>query len=310
MEPTRNLVLVHTEGWQDISDFYAIKAHVEADAPDIEVFVASNTSRSSATRKKAARRPTLVFSPICLLSFQPDRGKIYQGRQISKLDEIRALSVGGVSVPHFEEIVPETRLDPAVYGPLVLVKPSFALASWGQGVELLHTETVRYRPREDYPEHHPGRWGPMIAQRFIDCGHAMTARVLTLFGEPLFTFVRESTKPLQLDPKRESFEPKDFMPAPPDVRLYVSKDPELLAFAARIYAAMPDVALQGCDILRDRNGDFHVIEINPGGGTWAFSNKSAPGYRHALGTDDLAREFDAFGACARLLIERTRTEAV
>lgn len=309
MEPTRNLVLVHSEGWQDIGDFYAIKSRVEAAAPDIEVFIASNATRSSATRKKAARRPTLVFSPICLLSFQPDRGKIYQGRQISKLEEIRALAAGGVAVPPFEEIVPETRLDPAIYGPLVLVKPSFALASWGQGVELRRTETVRYRPLEDYPEHHPGRWGPMIAQKFIDCGHAMTARVLTLFGEPIFTFVRESTKPLQLDPERETFEPGDFMPAPPDVKLYASHDPELLAFAARIYRAMPDVALQGCDILRDRNGDLYVIEINPGGGTWAFSNKSAPGYRRALNTEDLTREFDAFTTCARLLIERTRAEA-
>lgn len=152
MEPSRNLVLVHSEGWQDVADFYAIKTLIEEAAPDIEVLIASNTIRSSATRKKASRRPTLVFSPICLLAFQPDRGKIYQGRQMSKLEEIRSLSAGGVSVPPFEEIKPETRLDPEFYGPFVLVKPSFALASWGQGVELRRTDTVQYRPPEDYPK--------------------------------------------------------------------------------------------------------------------------------------------------------------
>jgi hypothetical protein len=310
MEPSRNLVLVHSEGWQDVADFYAIKTLIEEAAPDIEVLIASNTIRSSATRKKASRRPTLVFSPICLLAFHPDRGKIYQGRQMSKLEEIRSLSAGGVSVPPFEEIKPETRLDPEFYGPFVLVKPSFALASWGQGVELRRTDTVKYRPPEDYPETHPGRWGPMIAQKFIDCGYAMTARVLTLFGAPLFTFVREATKPMQLDPNREFFEQQDYMPAPPDVRVYTSHDPDLLSFAAEAYRAMPEIALQACDILRDKNGDFHLIEINPGGGTWSFSNKSAPDYRLALQTDDLTREFDAFRTCAQVLIERTRAEAV
>jgi hypothetical protein len=301
---------VHTEGWQDVADFYAIKLLVEAEAPDIEVLIVSNMTRSSVTRKLAAKRPTLVFSPVALISFQPDRGKVYQGKPMSKLEEVRRLAAGGVSVPPFEEIAPETKLDPDVYGPLVVVKPSFVFASWGQGVELQHTSRVCYRKPEEYPSRHPGRWAPMIAQKFIDCGHAMTARVLTFFGEPIFTFVREATKPLCLDLDQETYKQKDFMPAPPEVRMYVSHASELLAFAATAYRAMPDAALQACDILRHKNGDFYLIEINPGGGTWAFSNKSAPGYRLALKTADLATEFDAFRTCARVLIERTRAEAI
>jgi hypothetical protein len=42
----------------------------------------------------------------------------------------------------------------------------------------------------------------MIAQKFIDCGKPMSSRVLTLFGAPLFTYCRESIKPLALDPAR------------------------------------------------------------------------------------------------------------
>ena len=73
---------------------------------------------------------------------------------------------------------------------------------------------------------------------------------------------------------------------------------------------MPDVALQACDILRDKAGDHYLLEINPGGGTWAFSSNLAQTYREMLGTSDLAAEFDAFRTCARILIERTRAEAV
>jgi hypothetical protein len=87
-EPTRNLVLVHSDGWQDVADFHKIKAIVDETAPEIETLVASNDIRSSFSRKRAAARPTLVFSPIRLLEFRPDRGKIYEGQPMSKLIEI------------------------------------------------------------------------------------------------------------------------------------------------------------------------------------------------------------------------------
>ncbi len=309
MEPTRNLVLVHSEGWQDVGDFHAIKTHVEKMAPDIAVFIASNNIRSSLTRKKAAHRPTLVFSPIRLLSFRPDRGKVYQGQPMSKLTEMQRLVTAGMPVPAFEEIRPETALSSKVYGPYVVIKPTFDLASWGQGIELRRTEAVRFRPRSDYPLDHPGHYGPMVAQRFIDCGRAMICRVLTLFGTPLLTYVWEAPHPLALDPERDSYDQGDFMPTQPDNIKYITHDPDILALAAAAYLAMPDVALQGCDILRDKTGNLHLLEINPGGGTWMFSSPRAPFYREGLGIDDLTAEFDAFRTCARVLIEKTRAEA-
>jgi hypothetical protein len=308
-EPSRNLVLVHSAGWQDVADFHAIKLRVEKTAPDIEVFVASNDIRSSLTRKRAAERPTLVFSPIRLLAFRPARGKVYAGRHMSKLIEMRRLADAGIPVPKFEAIRPDTKLLEADYGPYVVVKPSFELASWGQGVELRRTVDVRYRPPEDYPQDHPGRRGPMIAQTFIDCGRPMTCRVLTLFGATIFTYCRQSTRPLALDPQQPAYAQSDFMPSPPHRISYVARDPDMLALAARAYEAMPDAALQACDILRDVKGDLHLLEINPGGGTWMLSSALAPGYRDALGVADLAADFDAFGVIARVLVEKTRTEA-
>ena len=309
-DPARNLVLVHSEGWQDVADFLAIKAIVEEMAPDIEVLVASNDIRSSLTRKRAATRPTLVFSPIRLLEFRPERGKVYQGQPMSKLTEMRRLADAGLPVPKFEEIRPETRLSPEDYGPYVVVKASHAFASWGQGIELRRTGEVRYRAPEDYPDGHPGREAPMVAQKFIDCGKPMSCRVLTLFGATIFTYCRESTRALALDPEQPVYEPADFLPAPPHRTVSSRRDPDMLALAAAAYRAMPDVALQACDILRDADGGLHILEINPGGGTWMLSSFQAEGFREALGVTDLAAEFDAFRVCARELIERTRAEAV
>lgn len=307
--PSRNLVLVHSEGWQDIADFHAIKLRVEAIAPDVEVFVASNDIRSSVTRKRAGERPTLVFSPIRLMAFGPVRGKVYAGAHMSKLIEMRRLAEAGLPVPRFEAIRPETKLSEADFGRYVVIKPSYELASWGQGVELHRTAEVRYRPPEDYPADHPGRHGPMVAQRFIDCGRPMTCRVLTLFGETIFTYCRQSTRPLALDPAQSVYAQSDFMPSPPDRVSYIARDADMLALAARAYRAMPEAALQACDILRDVDGGLHLLEINPGGGTWMLSSPLAAGYRAALEIDDLAAPFDAFNVIARALVARTRAEA-
>jgi hypothetical protein len=307
--PERNLILVHSGGWQDRADFLAIKAHVEAVAPDIAVFIAANDIRSSVTRKQASRRPTLVFSPIRLLEFRPLRGKVYAGTPMSKIDEMHALAAAGLPVPRFEVLEPQTRLSSGHYGPLVVIKPSYALASWGQGVELRRTETVRYRRPDEFPDWHPGRHAPMVAQQFIDCGYPMTCRVLTVFGKPVFTYCRQSTKPLALPDGKDEFEQSEFMPSPPDRRAFVSREPDILALATQAYRAMPHVALQACDILRAKTGELFLLEVNPGGGTWMFSSPSAHVYKEGLGVSDLAAEFDAFHVIARALIERTRAEA-
>jgi hypothetical protein len=64
-------------------------------------------------------------------------------------------------------------------------------------------------------------------------------------------------------------------------------------------------------VIRDAaTGELFVLEINPGGNTWSFSSHWAAMLRDELKTPDLARQFDAWKTCARLLVERTRLEAV
>ena len=304
-----SLVLVYTAGLMDPRDFDRIGRLVEDIDPRIEAYAVENTSRSSVTRKRAARLPSLIVSPLRLLAFQPERGKIYCGRPMSKIAEMEQLAAAGLPVPHFCVLTPQTPLDTSAFGEFTIVKPSYELSSFGAGVELFRTQNVRFRPPEAFPADHPGRRAPMIAQRFVDCGRPMTCRVLTFFGKPILTYVRESNREFDVS-GNGPFSTADFMPAPPDYRVYSTHDPDILSLAGQAFEAFPDIPLQACDILRDKDGKLYILEINPGGATWMLSNQNAEGYRRMLGISDLSETFDAFNTCARELAARTPLEAV
>src|SRR5207247_827895 len=133
-------------------------------AADIEVFIASNEISNSVTRRRAATRPTLIFSPGNLLEFRPLRGKIYAGSPIPKLEQIARFKAARLAVPASVEITPDVILPQAEFGSLVVIKPGFSQASFGQDMTLMRREAVRFQPRQSYPENHPGRHGPMFAQ--------------------------------------------------------------------------------------------------------------------------------------------------
>ncbi len=84
---------------------------------------------------------------------------------------MKALREAGVNVPEFVEIVPDMGLVPEAFGEVVLVKSSGLGASNDKGMELRRASDVRFRAPESYPDDHPGRHGPMFAQRFIERNH-------------------------------------------------------------------------------------------------------------------------------------------
>ena len=82
-------------------------------------------------------------------------------------------------------IEPGIRLDPAVWGPYVVVKPT--LGGRGDDVRIRKTGRVRYEPPESFPPEHRIRKGPLIAQRFVYTGPwAVSYRVCTFFGRALY----------------------------------------------------------------------------------------------------------------------------
>jgi hypothetical protein len=311
-EATRNLVLVHEPYIQDRADLEAIAREVGRLASDIEVFVASNDIRSSTTRKMAARRPTLVYCPTELRSFQPGRGKIYAGALISKDAQVRRLAEAGVPVPDFALLTGDFKIDPDRFGPVVMIKPT-GFTSHGSGIDIVQTRSVAGSRWREHPSVRTAGEGAMVVQRFIDTGeYPSHYRILTLFGEPIFGFRALSTvaRPA-LDSSDELLAAGPFMAKHGQRRLIVPVEADVLALAHRTFDAIPEVALHGCDIVRESgSGRLYVLEINPGGNTWSFSSKWAALLRSELNMPDLTAQFDAWKTCARLFVERTRREAV
>jgi len=319
----RNLILVHTKGFQAIDDFICIRNFIAESSPDIEVFIAENESRCSVTRRRAARRPTFVFSPINLMTFRPDRGKIYEGRAMSKIRQVERLASAGLPVPKTALLGPDTKLGVAEWGEYVVLKPSLpAFQSKGQGISLMCTEDVRYTPPEAYPPDHPGRYSPMIVQSYVHTGAAISnIRVLTLFGEPLYALQNWSKiETVDLRPQMVRTENQIVahqLIVPEQKTLKLIDDDDVLALARAAYCACPEAALQGCDLLRDsRTGHLYVIEFNPGGNTWHFSSSRMLAARERLnefGTEFAEKrkaQFDAFRTAAQVLAEHTRREAI
>jgi hypothetical protein len=318
MSVERHLILVHTFGDQEIADFQDIAHRVRQLAPDIEVFIAENDLPCSVTRRQAAKRPTLIFSPGKLLEFRPLRGKIYAGSPIPKLEQVARFKAAGVPVPESVEITSDLVLREDVFGSHVVVKPGFSLASNGKDMTLMRREAVRFQPREAYPPDHPGRHGSMYAQRFVDTGPFVNHyRVLTFFGEALLAFKTTSeVARLSLDSPDDvlaTMMVKATRKTGP-IKRELFRDPDVLAIAQRTYAALPEIPLQAVDMVKGANsGRLFALEANPGGNTWIFSKSSSgeSGARltQALSVERLTDQFDAFAVVAKALVDRTRAEA-
>lgn len=320
----RFLVLVQTEGAQSLQDFFEIKQLVEAKAPDIRVVVLSNTSQSVATLRSLPPLPILIVSPYQLRGLTPERGAVHAGRLIAKDAQQALLEKANIPVPPSVVLEPGLRLDPAIFGDLVIVKPLAAgKTSHGNWIQLRRRADVTYEPPETFPVYHPARLAPLLAQRFIDTGpNAVSHRVLTLYGEPLYA-LRLTGKVAMPDLAASDDELRRASPASnADLRTVTFfEDKAIFDLARRVHEVAPDVPLKGVDVLRDvRDGSLWVIEFNPGGNTWGFSTRSSTRTRRRIQTEvpedhpdaDAAgrrsyiNHLDGFRRAADVLIAQTR----
>jgi hypothetical protein len=309
----RNLILVYHKDCVDPADFEEIARNIRAKASDIEVFIVDGASTSLRDVIVAASHPTLIFAPVRLVNFIPARGRICCGRRMPKLLQMQLMSEVGIPVPDWALVQPESRFQTADWGELVVVKPTGrVLASYARGVELQLTEKVEFRPPSSYPEDHPGHYGPMFVQRFIDTGpYPAKIRVLTLFGTPLYAEEIRSKEP-------------QIIPDPPtaeglqNVQITVVKGPrtrrfvydqDVLDLARKLYQAAPLIPLHGCDFIREGStGKLYALEFNPGGNTWHFSSKASG--HHRIEGKKRQDQFDAFNLVADVLIAQTRATAI
>jgi hypothetical protein len=312
-----HLVLAYRPGWQSVEDLTAIARHVRDIDRGIQTFLMPVTLANRVSRRDAAALPTLIVSPGPLTELTPLRGKLYAGWPVPKFEEVRRLREAGLAVPLTAVLTPDLRLDPAVWGEIVILKPTdIPTSSHGRGISLSRTNRVRFRPPEQYPEHHPGRLGPMLVQQYIDTGERLSVyRVLTLFGEPLYAQLnRSSAARVDLAAADDAIESAVVaLQAGENREGILIDDPEVIALARAAHEALPEIPLKGCDIIREAStGRLFVLELNSGGNTWHFSSNYAEPIRRIYGPEfELRRrqQFDALRTAARVLVERTRREA-
>lgn len=311
-----NLVFFCTHGRQ-FRDFREIGRRITERAPDIATTVF--TTRAAVRPMLAA--PLLIQRPTVSIEMdgRRHRPRILRGIRLShgsvangKIGQYERLMARNVPVPEWTEITPETSLDPAIWGPYVVVKPS--RGKRGAYVRISRTGRVRYRRPEDFPDGHLGRTGPMLAQRFVYTGcWPVSYRVLTYFGVPVASVRydgRQDKAPLN--------GPDDFKAAGGGLSIVasakgssitLSAEAEVLDLARRAHGAFPLWPSLGIDIVRDdKSGTLYVLEVNPGGDTWIFTSDSGIEVQAEFGLDFYA-QFGAFDAIAERSIEIVRKHA-
>jgi hypothetical protein len=307
-----NLVIVHTPGSQELSDWNAVKEKINLRAPEIDVRIVSNFMLHPEITEWQLSRPSLVFSPVRLIKYRPAGGKIYSGRALDKLVASRRLADAGVATPRTMTLAPGLSLDPAVWGEYVVVKPASPRAtSFGHGLALARAESVGDRFGELTGQ---GRLR-MIVQKLVDAadeaGRLYAYRVLTMFERPLYAVIsRQLKKRLSLADIHDegSNAIAHNVEGAKRERIFVN-EADVLELAARAAKAMQEMPVLGVDIVRERStGQLYVLETNSGGNCWHLSSRLVREQSHK----ERRKRYNQFGAldvAADALIEKTRREA-
>jgi hypothetical protein len=301
-----NLALFFDPRTKAVADIEEIAAHI---GDDIK-FHPFPTSRPHLwTPLRLFTRPTVTVEFDRPQHFNLIRGRRLRQLPRGKIYVTQKLRDAGLPVPMSEIITPQTILDPTVWGPYVVVKPD--LGGRGAYVWIQRTGRVRHKESHELQEDHPGRHGLMIAEQFIYTGRwPVSYRVLTLFGEPLLSARyegRHNVPPLEGPANfRRAGGGIPIVATAEGCTISLNNDPEILALARQVHAVFPKVPLLGQDIVRDTaTGRLYVLEVNPNGGTWGFSNPSGRKIQADFRLD-FYRQFDGLKTAARVLSEVAR----
>lgn len=299
----RNLIILHDTRVQPDRDFREVAKRVGTMAPDIDAFVITERRRNLRAQLAQLFRPTLFVEMQPLPGVRRLRGHLAEPKDRGKMADYRLLAAAGLPVPRWTEIVPGIALDPAEWGPWVVVKADRGLR--GIDVEAVATGELRYRAPADLPEGHLGRTnGPLLAQRYVRTGDApQFFRVLTCFGVPLFAVHYIDRNPLP--PGAGTTRPPVIVLRKPQDFSQMTDDAEVIALARRVHAALPDVPTLGCDILRDADdGSLWLAEINRSS-VWALNSEIGISRQARWGNDYYA-QFGALDRAAEAMIAATR----
>lgn len=309
---TSNLVLVV---WHDDphvwSDLKRIAARVSQLDPSVRAFVVAHHKLDQLRLLPLWFQRTLSLS----IPFLPERkllpGRFMTGVRLHKVGEYARLDAAGIPVPKWTIIAPDTRLDPADWGPYVVEKPSAGRV--GANIRVRRTSRVRYTPPESFPLDHYGRKGPMLAQRFIYTGHWPTNyRVVTLFGDTLLCYRQKTVSRGSPLTGRWNFRETggvNIISNTKDMKVELVKDAQVIELAERAHrVAFRDFPVLAFDIIRDlETGELSVLECHAHG-TWTFSTNGGRDIQ-ASNNVDFESQFDLIEKSARILARETRSRA-
>jgi hypothetical protein len=309
-----NAILVANHEAYRKADFLKIAAEMRRIAPEVRSYVAWKDELSVTALAVQLLRPTLSIELCRSTRFRRLRGALATSPRLRKPENYRILEAAGLPLPRWTLVAPDTRLDPGSWGGWVVLKPATGFR--GRGVVIARTEEVRYRPPESYPLDHPGREGPMIAQRYIHTGPWPSHyRVTTCFGRPLYCIRYEMMHHLQPplsgpdgfgdgQARQVVTSPQTSDPLGFSADGALAFDADVLALGRRVHAAFGDVPMIGTDILRDAaDGRLHVAEANLSS-VWNLSGQRGEAWA-ARGL----RAYEQFGAirvAAEAMVEAAR----
>lgn len=291
------------------SDFLAARDKIMRLDSRIRVHVIStDTLFDGLATAPLALRQTLTVEMSTPRWLPPFWATRLRHRRLGKLAQQGTMMEHGLPVPKWTAITPDTKLDPAEWGPYVVTKPARGMR--GAYVKIGKTGKVRYKSPEDLPADHPGRRGPMIAQRFIYTGKWPSAyRVLSYLGEPLMSVRydgRSDLAPLAAATGFGKAGGSSIIASAMGCTVSLTADEDVLALAKRCHAAFPDIPSLGIDIVRDsESGQLFVLEVNPSGNSWLLSSPGGREMQAQFGLDFYS-QFDAIGQIAKATIKRAR----
>lgn len=303
-----NLLIVHTPGKQDISDFQTIRNFMLARAPEIRVSILSvGQNVPPDFLATIAELPTLVFSPMPVSLPDELRGAREMAVAMSKVQQIKLLQQANLPVPRSRILAPDVSLSSEEWGELVVTKPNGGQR--GEGVRLMRTSNVAYRHPNSWHKDDPRFGKELIVQEWIDTGlYPESYRVMTVLGDVVYACQVISKQ--RSNPKTAAVLP-DGVPiaSNDDYEAKLAYDADILDLATRTHGKLNFTSVMGIDIIRDRNtGKPYVLELNPGGWTWHISSPlgKEDARRFAL---DLYGQFNALDVITSSLIKKTRALA-
>jgi hypothetical protein len=307
---THNLVLLHTPGQLDVSDFLTIRNMMLGKARDIEVSVISVKDPVRAEHvAELAKRPTLLFSPMPVRLPAKVRGKLLAPPPVAtKYSEYTWLTGAGFPTPRTVLVERHDQLAAVDFEPVAVIKPNYGLR--GRGVNLIRTALLKQWTAEQLTQSPSFKQG-MLVQDFVDTGTNPTSyRVMTVLGEPIYCIKSVAQANMGRMPVNLSSTGVNIASNIDDRVIVECYEDDVIALASAIHRRIDFAPVLGTDIVRDvRTSELHVLELNSNGSTWHLSSDHGKHHQRDYGLNKYD-QFNALKTITDRLITETRRQAI